>query len=337
MSSGKNMSAYLDRKVVTFFIVVFILAAGSFSFRYANYETCGEVSFSLDIKEPTAGNMVQFKGYSEGAKEWEWDFGDGTAKKGLKDQLHVFNMEGDYIVRLLVNNKCERIETVHVKPEIIVIDSTKFPVFSLPKSIKVGQRLIVTDSTENASSWEWRFGETANVNAATKTAEYIYEEPGLKTVSLLVNGDINFISKKKINVIPLKGSQKRISEITKKSRDDKLGIKSAPSGDPIKPAGQNNPTPISEPEPEPTLTNQNIKTKIMMIAKGQMTPKSISEFFCGDANPLIVVNDRSFTYNTFCRDIKGINIVIENLQITWGDNRKCIGAFNIKYKTVANK
>ena len=40
------------------------------------------------------------------------------------------------------------------------------------------------------------FVERANINATSKKAEYINENPGLKTVSLIVNGDFNYIGKK---------------------------------------------------------------------------------------------------------------------------------------------
>ncbi|WP_019668321.1 PKD domain-containing protein [Eudoraea adriatica] len=338
MRSGKNMSSHLDRNVFIFFIVVFLLAAGSFSFRYANYEPCDEIMFSYDINDLRAGKVIQFEDKSEGAKKWEWDFGDGTGIKSQREQLHVFDKAGDYNVRLVVNNKCERIETVHVKPEIILLDSTKFPVFNLAKSIRVGQKLIVTDETENASSWEWRFGESANIDASTKTAEYIYEEPGLKTVSLIVNEDLDYISKKKINVIPSKDSQKRPIEISTEPRRKGLDLPRAPKSTKFnlpkapKGSGSQEGTEKDKVTTNPSLSDQNLKTKLQMISKGQMAPEAFAEFFCSDPNPLVVANGRNYTFRSLCDDVKGKNIAIETIKVYRAIDMNCIKSFNIDYK-----
>ena len=87
-----------------------------------------------------------------------------------------------------------------------ILDSTKFPVFDIPESIRVGESLILKDETDNASTWEWRFGETPRVDAESRTASYVYKESGLYTVKLIVNGDVEYMTKKKINV--LEGKQK---------------------------------------------------------------------------------------------------------------------------------
>lgn len=331
MTSKNNMSKYIDKKVFNFFIIIFLVASVSFSFRYANYEPCSEVLFSFDNNEIRAGNVVQFKDISEDAKKWEWDFGDGTEIKGQKEQLHIFEKEGDYKVRLLINNKCERIEMVHVKPKIILLDSTKLPIFSLPESIKVGQRLIVTDETENSSSWEWRFGETANVNAMTKTTEYFYKEPGLKTVSLIVNDDINYISEKKIMVMPSRKVENRVLEFNNEQNSSVLDIPDAPPEELLS-IPDAPPEEILELSDTPlSLTDQNLKLKFQKVIVGQMTSQSFSELFCNDRNPLIQANGRSYTYNSFCKDIKGKNIVIENIKFYKNNDMNCITSFNINF------
>ena len=342
MSSGKDMSTHIDKSVIYLFIGVFLISVVTFSFRYSNHVPCDEVLFSVDNKELRAGEMIQFKDKTEGSKVWKWEFGDNTGIFSQKEPLHIFKKEGEYKVRLLVNNNCERIETVSVKAKVILLDSTKFPVFTLPESIRVGRKLRVLDETENASSWEWRFGETANINATSKTAEYVYEEPGLKTVSLIVNGDLNYIAKKKINVIPLRGSNNRISEIggepgnkgldlPRAPRGRKLGLPKAPKGF-IPEEGSDKDKPVIK----PSLSSQNLKTKFQMVSNGQMTAQDFSEFFCEDSNPLIVANGRNYTYSSFCNDIKGKNIVLENIKFIRGKDINCITSFNINYKSATD-
>jgi PKD repeat protein len=52
--------------------------------------------------------------------------------------------------------------------------------------------VIFTDESVNASSWEWDFGDGANPSSASTAGPHAvqYSTPGLKTVSLTINGDL---------------------------------------------------------------------------------------------------------------------------------------------------
>ena len=152
MAVWKNMSTHLDKSVIYTFIGVFLISATTWAFRYVKHTPCDEVLFSVDKKELTAGEIIQFKDKTEGAELWKWNFGDGTSAKTQKEPLHIFKEAGDYEVRLLVNNICERMETVTIKPKVILLDPAKFPVFTLPEKIVVGEELKVVDETENATT-----------------------------------------------------------------------------------------------------------------------------------------------------------------------------------------
>ena len=327
MGSAKDMSTHIDKSVIYLFIGVFLISAATFSFRYAKHVPCDEVFFLVDKKELKAGEMIQFKDKTEGAKAWKWEFGDDTGMFSQKEPLHIFKEAGEYEVRLVVNNICERKETVTIKPKVILLDPTKFPVFTLPESIVIGEELKVEDLTDNASSWEWRFGENASIDATTKIAEYIYVEPGLKTVSLIVNGDLTYINKKKINVLPLPEDKERITKIAAERRDKRLDLKRAPASV----------TSGEEPEKDkpsviPFITDGNFKIKIKMIANEKLNPQAISEFFCGDVNPLVVVNGRNITFLVLCEKIKGKKIKIKNLNLIREKGSNCIKTFTIEYK-----
>lgn len=327
MGSAKDMATHIDKSVIYLFIGVFLISAATFSFRYAEHVPCDEVLFLVDEKELKAGEIIQFKDKTEGAKEWKWEFGDNTGIFSQKEPLHIFKKEGDYKVRLLVNNNCERIETVSIKAKVILIDSTKFPVFTLPESIVVGEELKVEDVTENASTWEWRFGENASKDAKTRIAKYVYEEPGLKTVSLIVNGDLTYIGKKKINVLPLPEDKERITKIAGERRDKKLDVKRAPLAN----ASEDQPE-KDKPSIIPFITPSNFEFKIKMVSSKKLNPQAISEFFCGGVNPLIVANGRNTTFLVFCEKIKGKKIEISSLNLIRDKGSNCIKTFTIEYK-----
>lgn len=321
------MRRNLDTSVIYLFIGAFLISAVTLAFRYSKYAPCDEVIFTSDAKEFRAGEMVKFRDKTEGAEDWNWDFGDNSTGSYQKEPLHIFKEEGEYKVRLLVNNTCERTETVVIKEKLILIDSTKFPVFTLPETIVVGETLNVKDETENADTWEWRFGETASINAKTRNAEYVYEEPGLKTVSLVVNGDLNYITKKKINVVPKKGVKTRITEIEVPKREPGWNIKSKPSEVVTQKEEQ-----ASKPSVTPYINESNFGLKVLLVSQEKSTPQAFTEYFCGNINIPIVVNGKNTTFLVFCEKIKGKKIKIKSLNLFRDKGSNCIKNVTIDYK-----
>ncbi|MRI00640.1 PKD domain-containing protein [Kriegella sp. EG-1] len=362
MSTQKSSTTFIDKRVYYFFIFVFVLAASSFSYRYANHEPCVEVNFSFDNFENKVGSVIQFRDNTKEAKEWEWDFGDGTAIKNKKSELHVFEKEGYYEVSLKVNNSCQKIKTIYIEPKVKVLDSMNFSEFYLPKSIKVGDKLVVTDNSKTAHNWEWRFGESLKVNAVTKTAEYIYKKPGAYTVSLIINGEIDYLIKKTIQVVPVKERKERVINISKKSNQNFLNLPDAPET-PIeqltKPSEETVRIEQSKPEIEvepaekivaevkenveipekpkeksevvntPALDENTIRIGLQSVSDNQMSVQEFTNYFCEDVNPLVLANGKSYTFKSFCKFIKGKKIIIK--RIVWGNEKKCIYSFEINY------
>ena len=330
MGTDKNMTSHIDKSVIYLFIGAFLISAGTMAYKYSKNAPCDEVLFNVESKEFRAGEMIKFRDKSVGAKEWKWEFGDSSVGSTQKDPLHIFKEEGEYQVRLLVNNNCERIETVKIKEQLILLDSTKFPVFDLPKSIRLGQTLRVKDETENADTWEWRFGDNASVDAKTKRAEYVYEEPGLKTVSLIVNGDETYITKKKINVIPRPGDKSRIAEIGSE-REVGWDVKRAPSdARPI--TKKEKEEELKKPSTTPYISDRSFEAKLMLVASEKLTPQAFTAYFCGNLNLPIVVDKKSSTFLLLCEKIKGKSIKIKDLKLNRVPGSNCITNLTIEYR-----
>lgn len=326
MSENKNIATHIDRSVIYLFIAIFLIATTTWAFRYASISRCDEALFEHSANAYRVGELIKFYDKTVGAEEWEWDFGDGSEVSHKKNPLHTFADQGDYKVRLLVNGNCQKTASIHIAEKIVLLDSTKFPKFELPKSILVGEKLTVADKTKNASSWEWRFGETKEANAKTKIAEYTYQEPGLKTVSLIVNDDLDYISNKKINVMPLPESNERVKKMPQKKRDKRLDLSRAPDGADAVARPKDD-----RPQVVPFITKGNFENKIKMIANERLKPQDLSEFFCEDTNPLVEVNGRSDTFLVFCGKIKGKKINIQSLNLERKAGSNCIKTFSIAY------
>ncbi len=322
------MGMNLDKWVIYLFLGVFLISAGTFAFRYSKNSSCDEVLFTVEAKEYRAGEMIKFRDNSIGAENWTWEFDDESSGSSQKDPLHIFDKEGEYEVRLLVNGFCERIETVTIKEKLIVLDSTKFPVFELPESIRVGQTLRVKDETENADTWEWRFGENASVDAKTRRAEYVYETSGLKTVRLIVNGDEVHVGNKKINVIPLAGGSKRLVDIGDRERG--WNVKRAPS-DAGPTSSKKEGSELSKPKSVPYISERNFETQLLLVASEKIKAQAFSEYFCGNLNVPIVVKGDQSTFLLLCEKIKGKSIKIKSLELHRVKGSNCITNLTIDY------
>ncbi len=330
MGANKNMTMHIDKWVIYLFLGVFLISSGAFAFRYSKESSCDEVLFSIEAKEYRVGELIKFKDESVGAENWKWEFGDSTTGSTQNEPLHIFEKEGEYVVRLLVNGFCEKTETVMIKEKLIVIDSTKIPVFKLPESIRVGQTLRVKDETENADSWEWRFGENASVDADTKRAEYVYETDGLKTVRLIVNGDEVHVANRKINVIPLEGESKRLVNITE--REAGWNIKSAPKEQPKVEVAEVKKEVKTRPKAGILISDANFKRKLLLIADEKIKPQAFSEYLCGNLNLPIVVEGRPSTFLLFCEKIKGKKIKIKSLDVIRVQGSNCITNITVEWR-----
>lgn len=303
MSKYSNASNHIDKSVIYVFIAVFFVSVSVFAYRYTKFSPCEEVNFNIITKERSVGTLIKFEDLTVQAENWEWNFGDSTITSSLQKPLHVYKKPGEYEVKLMVNNICEHRKTITIRGKEEILDSTKFPVFKVQKSIKVGQKLTLRDETENASTWEWRFGETARVNAITRKASYVYEKPGLKTISLIVNGDLKYITEKTIEVIPLKEVKDNTLDVPEVIIKQAPNIKQAPS---IKQAPANNIKQAPDkPKLSPYINEADFSAKLMSVARESKSSKIFSEYFCGDVNKPIIVNGKNTTFLLFCKKISG--------------------------------
>ncbi|SEA00201.1 PKD domain-containing protein [Bizionia paragorgiae] len=334
MSTQQTISKHLDKSVIWLFVIVFLISASVFAYRYKNYKTCEDVAFTVKAKEFRVGELIKFTDNTDQAANWEWDFGDSTDVKTNKEVLHIFNKEGEYKVRLLVNNICQDEKTVTIKEKLFIIDSTKLPVFNVKSSIVVGETLNVEDKTNNASTWEWRFGETTRVNSVEKRASYVYKTPGLKTISLVVNGDVKHTTTKQINVLPIEKKEERISEITGTNRRLGDGIKARPLGYEDKDKEKTKDEPSDKPKVVPFIGDSQFISKLELVSNNKLDANAFKEYFCGDINKNIIVNGKNTSFLIFCEKIKNKKLRIKDITIYREKGSNCINTVTISQNKI---
>lgn len=321
-----KMSNHLDRSVIVFLVAAFIVSASFLTYRMTKYSPCRSLKINLKTKEFTEGKLIKFADNTKGATTWEWDFGDGSKNNTNKEALHVYKNAGEYMVSLLVNGICYDSQKLYVKKKPFIIDSSKIANFNLPSSIVVGKGLYVKDSTPNATAWEWRFGETAGVNSRKRSAKYTYESPGLKTVSLVVNGDVKHATHKKIQVLPLKKEVVKINQIVSVKRTVGKKIKTAPTTTAL---GQEEEKILKGPKTVPYISEKEFKNKLVLVSKKQLEVNDFKEYLCGDLNKSIVVNGQKTTFLEFCEKNKIKKFKIKEVKL-YRDSNNCITNMTIK-------
>ena len=308
MINKKQSIQHLDRSVIFLLLATISVFGFILLMKVINHSPCSEVVFDIKAQRYVVGELVQFEDKTESSENWYWEFGD-QASASTKEALHIYNSPGEYTVKLIVNDNCEFSKSVVIKERTVIIDSTKFPVFEIPSKIRMGRTLFVEDQTKDATSWEWRFGETAGANATTKKAQYNFTSPGLKTVSLIVNGNLNYITKKKIEVLP---------EIKKNSSD--LGLNN----------DQNSRK--KSPKTVPFIDEIEFANKLLLVSQGRMSPKQFSDYLCGDLNKQVIANEKPTTFLLFCEKIFEKKIKIKKIELFRDEGSNCIKTLTIDYR-----
>ncbi len=178
---------------------------------------------SLNLNKPTANfisknptncspTVVSFTDLSTEATSWLWDFGDGSSSVN-QHPAHIYNIPGLYTIKLIVKNSegctdtLTRIDYIKV-PGTIANFGTSAQQFCAQSVIQF------TDSSINASSWNWNFGD-GNSSSLQHPANH-YQNPGQYSVSLIVRDSFgctsSFTLANPIIVNPLPTSNFTISD-----------------------------------------------------------------------------------------------------------------------------
>jgi PKD repeat protein len=151
------------------------------------------------------GLNIQFVDTSKNANKTDWDFGDGTNSTDFSP-VHTYSTAGTYTVNLTVSN------ANGTDSKTATINVSELPVSISPVanfSINVPLTVRFTDSSENATSWNWDFGD--GMNSTDQNPTHTYSTAGMYTVNLTVSdanetdsktATIN-VSEEPVSVVPV--------------------------------------------------------------------------------------------------------------------------------------
>jgi PKD repeat protein len=138
-------------------------------------------NFSSNVTSGNAPLSVQFMDLSKNAKSWNWDFGDGT-NSIEKNPMHTYFTAGTYTVNLTATNT----KGTDSKSATIIVSSKPVPpVANFSNNVTSGNAPLYVqfiDLSQNATSWNWNFGDGATSDQQQPI--HIYSTAGTYIVNL---------------------------------------------------------------------------------------------------------------------------------------------------------
>jgi len=200
MSSDKSY-VHLDHTVVFTFLALIGVFSLLLGFRIITDTECKEVELFIPTKMAKTGELVQFENKSKFTKSQVWNFGDSTDGSIMRSPSHTFSKPGEYEITLTVNNKCVGTEYITIIPPESTYNPALVPKISARRDVVVGQKVEFTAKVPpGTKKWEWRFGDSSSVGSFEESPVHIYDSPGPRTVTLIINDDLEHASRFKVNV-----------------------------------------------------------------------------------------------------------------------------------------
>ena len=144
------------------------------------------VNFTSSVTTGYAPFSVQFTDLSENVTGRIWDFGDG-ANSTEQNPEHTYSAAGNYTVNLTAanaNGTYSKISTITVLEQF----ATVLPVANFSSNITKDYAPLsvqFTDLSENATGWNWDFGD--GTNSSEQNPTHTYSAAGNYTVKLMVS------------------------------------------------------------------------------------------------------------------------------------------------------
>jgi hypothetical protein len=227
----------------------------------------------------------------------------------------------------------------------------KIPEIVVPTVVTVGQPVEFYYNYRGQSfSWEWSFGETGQMDNTSEFPAYVYSTPGIKKVTLIINGDVAHMTSKDVYVKPRKLTTTKTDTIRSYVYEKDPNLFNLPEGSPQKdpldeflkdiPGVPLVTSPVQdkikkleeEKSKTPEVSQNQFELLLLDVAKQSKTKEDFSQYTCGNYEfPVVKNNKEIIPFSEFCEKIKDKKIKIEALRLT-KDNRNCIQGITINYK-----
>lgn len=295
---------HLDKNVIFTMIIISVIASIVASFRYSTKQPCDPVKI-LAKGDKFTRKFIQLSvvGDRLTGKQVVWNFGDKKAQNGYGATVwHMYNLPGRYTITVTLDGKCKFYQTILVAQAPPVVNTDMVPQFFVPFTAIKGRPVSFKDSTPNAVRWEWRFGETATVDATTQQPTYTFQTPGYKSVTLVVNGKM--IGEHNIYVEPIDPSidSTIMGKNLEKGPKDSIKHKRI-----VWPSPKDSPTTkvltLQLNKPTKEISEEELKEMLLAVIDGKKSAVDFSACLNGDLDRTVVYNGNSMPFQKFCSEL----------------------------------
>jgi PKD repeat protein len=135
--------------------------------------------FSFNPSTGFAPLDIQITDESQKAKNYSYDFGDGSDPDTIAEPNHIYNTPGTYNITQTVTN---RHGTTAVKKSIRIKQLPYAYLYATPLTGYVPLTVEFSDLADDANEWRWDFGD--GTNSSLKNPTHTYNNAGIYNVSL---------------------------------------------------------------------------------------------------------------------------------------------------------
>ncbi|MEP7167881.1 MAG: PKD domain-containing protein [Bacteroidota bacterium] len=183
---------YTDTGTYSITLIVSIAAGCVDTVLFSDYITV--TAPFVDFTSPTvavcAPSLVSFTDLSLNTVSYLWNFGDGITSTS-QNPSHIYNIPGNYTISLTAWDSTGCSET-KVKTDFIHVPGT-YAYFTLASQSNCLHTLVqFNDSSINATSWTWNFGDGYTSDQENPT--HLYQDTGSYIVSLITSDSLGCTS-----------------------------------------------------------------------------------------------------------------------------------------------
>lgn len=331
MEKRQTLNIRLDENVILVMLVTAVLAVIVMLVRYRNYDACIPFTLTSRAGNYYTGEVVRFETNAKKYSRLVWDFGDNQSNEtAVSSAVHAYDQPGEYTVALTLNGSCTEYKTIYITRAPQVVDSVLLPKFLFPQSAEVGKPIKFEDTTHGALQWEWRFGETAGIDATARNPDYVYRTPGLKTVSLVINNNPLQLAIAKVYVNPAAPAP------VKKKAVAAAPVIVIPEKPTYAPIGDLLPPPPQEVKKAPEISKPELEAMLKQVANNFKNAESFSPYLGGNLNIQVSLNGTEVTFSELCNKLSSLKnekkIKRLNVQMVKNDKTNCIVALVVDMK-----
>lgn len=333
LQKKQTLAVRLDENVILVMLAAAVLAVIIMLIRYKNYSPCVPFNLTSRAGNYYTGEVVRFETNALKYRLLHWDFGDNQSNEtSVSSAVHAYDQPGEYTVALTMNGECTEYKTIYISRAPVVVDSLLLPKFTFPQSAEVGKPVQFADTTHGAEHWEWRFGETAGIDATASNPTYVYRTPGLKTISLVINNNPLQLAVGKIYVNP--APPPPVKKQSSGGGMPVIVIQDKPTSAPL--TDQLPAPPAEEVKRAPEISKEDFEQMLRQVAGNFKKADNFSPYLCNNLNIQVSLNGTEITFNELCNKLSSLKnekkIKRLNVQMVKNDKTNCIVALVVNMK-----